>query len=311
LRPRDYRKIKRIIFEAVHKFNGVEEVRLSDSQIKQIAGRAGRYGLLGSDEPGGFVTTIHSPDLPILRKAVAAPIKPISNAYLSRPMGGVTDIFSSLPLDSSSLVLHDTYTYVSRMRWPFQFQTNPLTDQMCTFIDTRAGELTLEDKTLLMMAPVPWREADALDVIAQFLHQYRNHMRVHLVECLGDGPLNCLEEVEMSMGHGPPMSSQPTLSALEILHKLLIVYLWMQLRSPVAWCDHVEVNDLKERTERALDWCLQGISWGKQSRQLPDITTLRRKRQANSIVYLGKREIGERREAKWNANTDYKKPRVP
>ncbi|EJU05849.1 P-loop containing nucleoside triphosphate hydrolase protein, partial [Dacryopinax primogenitus] len=45
-------KIKRVIFHRMTKWNGTEVVELSPSQAKQIAGRAGRFGLHGAGEGG-------------------------------------------------------------------------------------------------------------------------------------------------------------------------------------------------------------------------------------------------------------------
>ncbi|KIM87334.1 hypothetical protein PILCRDRAFT_814823 [Piloderma croceum F 1598] len=292
-------KIKRIVFEATHKFNGIYEAQLSDSQIKQIAGRAGRFGMRGHDEPNGFVATLHQNDLPIVRKALGAPIKPLSCAYInpSNEIGG--RVVDCLPFSSSSLVLLETYKYVSRTRWPFQFEVTSATRELCDFIDTTVRGLTLEDKLQLMMAPVAWRDSSSLDIVARFYRQYCNQMQVNLVQCLRDGEeLDCLEGVEMYMKHGLPRSSPAALSRLEVLHKALVLYMWMHMRSPVSWSDHVEANNLKERTERALEWCLKGLSWGKVSHRLPDPTTLGQTKADGGIAYINQREALKHREMK-------------
>jgi len=49
----DRRNIRRIVFSSLRKSNGVSVVPLTVAQIKQIAGRAGRYN---SRYPDGWVT---------------------------------------------------------------------------------------------------------------------------------------------------------------------------------------------------------------------------------------------------------------
>ena len=284
------------MFEAIHKFNGVEDVQLSDSQIKQIAGRAGRFGIHGADEPVGFVATLHQNDLPILRKALAAPIKPLSCAYINAPTEIGGRVVDYLPFRPSTLALLDTYKYISRTRWPFQFQNTSSAPEMCDFIDTMAGDLTLQDKMQLMMAPISWRDPPSLDILARFCRQYRNQMQVNLVQCLRDGKnLDCLEGVEMSMKHGSLHSSPAALSELEGLHKTLVLYLWMHMRLPVSWSDQVEANNLKERTERALEWSLNVISLGRASHHP---TTLGQKKMGDGIAYMDQREVQKKKDTK-------------
>ena len=59
-------RIKRIVFDTLSKWNGTERVPLSLSQIKQIAGRAGRYGTSHSGV-GGEVLTRHEHEMETLR----------------------------------------------------------------------------------------------------------------------------------------------------------------------------------------------------------------------------------------------------
>ena len=49
----NFRNIKRIVFSSLLKYNGTRTAQLTASQVKQIAGRAGRYG---SNHPEGEVT---------------------------------------------------------------------------------------------------------------------------------------------------------------------------------------------------------------------------------------------------------------
>lgn len=91
-------KIKRIIFESCAKFNGAESVALSASQIKQIAGRAGRFGTStdGSSD-GGIVTCLHEEDMAILKAALASPKAYIDYAVLAPNALHATHLRSLLP----------------------------------------------------------------------------------------------------------------------------------------------------------------------------------------------------------------------
>ncbi|KAF3771959.1 DExH-box ATP-dependent RNA helicase DExH16 [Nymphaea thermarum] len=62
--------ISRIIFSTLKKFDGSEMRKLTVSEIKQIAGRAGRYG---SKFPNGEVTCLDGEDLPLLHSSLRSP----------------------------------------------------------------------------------------------------------------------------------------------------------------------------------------------------------------------------------------------
>lgn len=92
-------KIKRIIFETCYKWNGSETVPLSASQIKQIAGRAGRYGTQKDDdgETGGVVTTMQEDDMPVLRAALNSPMRLISHASIQPSKNAAGALRAMLP----------------------------------------------------------------------------------------------------------------------------------------------------------------------------------------------------------------------
>ena len=70
--------IRRIIFTTTQKFNGRAVAPLSTSQILQIAGRAGRYGLSFAD--AGYVTACHSSAIERIRCAFSEKLNPIQSA---------------------------------------------------------------------------------------------------------------------------------------------------------------------------------------------------------------------------------------
>ncbi|KAK4383772.1 DExH-box ATP-dependent RNA helicase DExH16, mitochondrial, partial [Sesamum angolense] len=71
--------ISRIIFSTLRKFDGVETRELTVSEIKQIAGRAGRYK---SKFPVGEVTCQAAKDLPLLHSSLSSPSPILEQAGL-------------------------------------------------------------------------------------------------------------------------------------------------------------------------------------------------------------------------------------
>ena len=71
--------IKRIVFLQTVKFDGNSERTLTSSEVKQIAGRAGRYGLYDT----GYVTSYY--DFEIIRSLLESPLVPINKVMINIP----------------------------------------------------------------------------------------------------------------------------------------------------------------------------------------------------------------------------------
>ena len=74
-------RIKRIVFFTTKKFNGKETIPLTVSEVKQIAGRAGRYSK-DAGELEGFVTALLRKDVLFLKKMMKEPIKDLAKACI-------------------------------------------------------------------------------------------------------------------------------------------------------------------------------------------------------------------------------------
>lgn len=133
---------------------------------------------------------------------------------------------------------------------------------MCDFIDTRGRNLTVPDRLLHMMAPIPWRDDTLLEVVAKFIRMYSEDMRVELLPALaGTRFMPTMLRIEEQMAAGVPPASNPrTLEVLEGFHKIVVIYIWMSFRNGVAYSNHKDVSELKKRVEVALEWALQGMS---------------------------------------------------
>lgn len=263
-------KIKRIIFETLHKFDGAVERALSVSQIKQIAGRAGRYGLHG--EPGGFVTTLHAHDLPMLRSAIPCQPDPIMFAGVSPTLVWAENVLQALPTDASHRTLLEVAPYVSNVRPPCRAFIPSKIEERSRFVEAHVKHMKLYDQLLIGGSPMNWQDFLAVQFMARICQIYSEKIRVPILQALQVGPyIETLEDVEEMMSGGKSSADAPSqgLVNLEGLHKSLVLYLWLSYRLPVAFYQSQEAYALKERTEKALDWCLQNVSARVADRQPP------------------------------------------
>ena len=261
------RKIKRIIFQAVRKWDGRIERLLSTSQMKQIAGRAGRYDEHGDRTSAGFATTLYPNDLPILREALATPLESIQVVYVTATLDGLVNVAQALPPRSTTAAIHQVHSYIARMRPIYRFEDMARFAERCELIDTSAGELTLEDRNLFIKSPVSWRDPLCVQIAAEFMRMYKHSMRVVLVQALGGSELlETLRRTEKFMSLNRPLvSSSSVLPLLETFHKVLVLYMWLSIRNSVVFCDHEQAAALKGRVEKALDWCLVNLPWRPKS----------------------------------------------
>ncbi|RDB19317.1 ATP-dependent RNA helicase suv3, mitochondrial [Hypsizygus marmoreus] len=294
-------KIRRVVFEAVRKWNGTREEALSVSQTKQIAGRAGRYGLHGSDNSGGSTTTLLPSDLAFLRKTLPTPLPALQYARIGPSEKTFRAFANALPASSSTQTIFDAHRYISRLPPTYRYvQPNEETMRdICAFIDMRGKGLTFADRVMLVQAPIPWRDDKALEIVGRFISMYRDEMDVELTAAMeGTQMLETLGKVEVQMmGVDKVKAAATMLEVLESLHRVLVVYLWMSFRYPVVYHCHDQVADMKGRVERALEWVLKGMTMGRREKKMTGVFSFEEnmRRKPRAVEYLDSREAKKRR----------------
>ena len=251
----------------MHKFDGTIERPLSVSQIKQIAGRAGRYGL---GEPGGFVTTLHAHELPMLHSAMSRQPDPIMFAGVSPTLAWSENVLQALPSNASHQTLMEVAPYIANVRPPCRAFVPAKVEERSRFVETHAKDMKLYDKLLIGGAPMNWLDPLAVEFAARLCQIYNDVIRVRILDALRVGPfIEVLGNVEEMMFDSKSSTGAPSqaLLTLEGLHKSLVLYLWLSYRLPVAFYQSEEAYTLKERTEKALDWCLRNLSTRVANRQ--------------------------------------------
>ncbi|KAH9857472.1 P-loop containing nucleoside triphosphate hydrolase protein [Lenzites betulinus] len=255
-------KIKRVVFEQVAKFDGGRSRLLSSSQIKQIAGRAGRFGLHGADSQGGVVTTLHQEDLEVVREALAAPYEPIRYARINMTLPSFLKIVQNLPLGFSQSTVADVYFYVSKLHPRMQFHAVHELDTCFNFIDQFIDCLSVDIRLLAQNAPCPWRDDSAVGGAQAMMELYRSNLSVSLEVALARaGLLKSLNQALLLMESDAAAYDSKTivsiLGKLETQHKVIVLYLWYSYRFSIAFPDQTLAFELRQLTETAMDWCLE------------------------------------------------------
>ncbi|GAA5960062.1 hypothetical protein JCM8115_004515 [Rhodotorula mucilaginosa] len=196
-------KIRRIVFESLHKWDGRQEIRLPTPQIKQIAGRAGRYGLHTPVSPSapdldpaeaadaqsagdvlGEATTLDAVDLPILQDAMKQPTVQVTQASLSAPFDSFKALFALLPPTTPLSRIFALSRAITRTK-PHYRATG--TVQLGEVGDKIAAvkPLTFFERYTFGLAPVNTRDALVVDTLVRFAESYARGEKI-LMDQWGD-----------------------------------------------------------------------------------------------------------------------------
>jgi len=253
------------------KWDGWMEVPLEVSQIKQIAGRAGRYGM-GVD--GGVVTTFEPSDLPLLKAAMDTEAEPLRYARVGFISGTIADIFEALPHGSTATTVRDALLFCSVLP-PSMAVMDPNAKEAETmrYVDSFSQVLTFPERVLMLQCPFPSMDDQCKAIMGQVLNTYSNRFSVDLREILlKSGLLTTLEQV-LASKQANKILPKPKLdlASLETLHSVLTVYAWLSLRSSIAFYAYDLAVELRKATQEAMNYCLGSFSTSGLNRR-PDRT---------------------------------------
>lgn len=300
--------IKRIIFEATSKHNGLDFRLIQTSEIKQIAGRAGRYKTASdaikkdsaenidgesttSQEKTqpiksvGLVTTLESFDLPIVQRAMETEVEPLKTAGIFPPSDVLLRFANyfppKTPFSYIVLRLHE----ISSLHPSFHLCR--LKEQIGVADLIQPYNLTNMDRIVFMSAPVAIREPGFADVIREFADCVAKQTGGELLDLKS---LN-LELLEMDI-RAHPQGSKGYLKESETLHKALTLYLWLSYRFAGIFRSQALAFHVKGLVEEKIDQCLAEVHWDAARRR--QLTKLRQKAVEEQVIKLeAADEIGE------------------
>ncbi|MBW0493476.1 hypothetical protein O181_033191 [Austropuccinia psidii MF-1] len=291
-------KINRVIFESLHKFDGLKQIQLSPSQIKQIGGRAGRYGILpsnlnssssgqnSSNSPSssntiGEVLTLLESDMDLLRQSMAAPSEPISKAVLKAPFETIQGLARLVHHGTPFSTLLTLRRNLTATMPQFEIGDEKSATSIADAIEN-IKTLSLSERDLFCSAPANPRNPLAISSLQAWANAHGSRKEVNLEAWLRhqnlQATIQTIQDLPNQIQNQPP--SQPikhqiklerlhneTLLRLESLHKCLVLYLWLSFRLPESFPSSRLCESWKLQCEDALAVGLNAVMNVKKTDQ--------------------------------------------
>jgi ATP-dependent RNA helicase SUPV3L1/SUV3 len=278
------RSIKRIIFETIWKHDGSRRVKLSVSQLKQIAGRAGRYRTANQDQQGnetetrvidsqderatsykgtvkptsvGLVTCLDERDLNDIQLAMNSEPEPVKAAGLLPPVEIIDAFANSLPAGTPFEYLMRRLHDEASMHPRFFLCDLGDIQKIASCIDEVNG-LNVVQSCVLVAAPADLRTDIGKRIVQAFARCVAGRRGVTIVD-IPELPLDALDR--------PQSAEREYLYSLEFLHKSLILYLWLSYRFTNIFLDRELAVHAKEMVEERINSTLLAFSANPKLRQ--------------------------------------------
>nr|WP_243634714.1 helicase-related protein [Roseicella frigidaeris] len=229
--------IRRVIFSTLRKFDGTERRELNTQEIKQIGGRAGRFGRFEE----GVVAVLAGGGSPEFVKTMleAAPLPPEDPRPLVQPDADIiANVAQEIGSDSLFGVLARIKRAVLRPDDP-NYRLADLTQAMAVAgaIDGVAG-LSLLQRWTYALCPVDERD----NGVARLARWAIEHGAGRGVVPPNAGRLPA-----------PERASRDELERAEKTHKRLVAWRWLALRFPAAYVAREEAHAETERLDRWIE----------------------------------------------------------
>jgi ATP-dependent RNA helicase SUPV3L1/SUV3 len=244
--------IKEVTFFTTEKFNGEEVRPLSTSEIRQIGGRAGRYGVAAY----GVVNALSTQSLGLVRRALAESPPALTPPFFVAPgPTHVRIIGQVLGTDSLERIL--TFFERAMEFTDARFSRSNVEELsfLSSFVDSRLPHLPLSQRLTIASAPVDLKSET---VLGWFI----DHMLPAFLETVeededhDESPLSALFAEVYRFEHEAAGSSEELRDAEDYL-KTLTVYAWLAYRFPetfhkldVCEATREQVNAFIERSLR-------------------------------------------------------------
>ncbi|PQQ10077.1 DExH-box ATP-dependent RNA helicase DExH18 mitochondrial [Prunus yedoensis var. nudiflora] len=198
--------IRRVVFYGLAKYNGDKTVAVPASQVKQIAGRAGRRG---SIYPDGLTTTLNLDDLAYLIECLKQPFDEVKKVGLF-PFFEQVELFAGKLPNVTFCQLLEKFGENCRLDGSYFLCRHDHIKKVANMLQ-KVPELSLEDRFNFCFAPVNIRDPKAMYHLLRFASSYSQNLPVNIA---------------MGMPNGSARNNKELLD-LETKHQVLSIYMWL------------------------------------------------------------------------------------
>ncbi|WP_019906610.1 helicase-related protein [Methylobacterium sp. 77] len=234
--------LKRIVFSATRKWDGVGERALTNSEIRQIAGRAGRFG----HQDVGYVAATDASGIEPIRAALAgAPTAPAADTrFFVRPdLIAIRSVAEEMRTES----LREVMTHFARATFyagsPFQPSALDEILDVAKIVDR--ARLPIEEKFAFSVCPVNRRDEIAIAMLERWAQARASRTTVPALRANLGGELDYQERTV----------------------RLASAYLWLSRRFPETFDDDEQIRVMRGRANAVIEQHLRETATRKAERR--------------------------------------------
>ena len=265
------RNIKRVVFATLEKFDSGNLRYLHPPQIKQIAGRAGRFRVggaeMGSSVPdniGGSVTVIRKGDLRLLREGISTPNPELTHAMLWPPWKVFERFAQEFPEGTPLATMISQFAEIGRTSPHYRIVESGDQVTLAQAIE-HIPNIDLESRYSITFAPIATRSEDQTFLFVRLAEVLSSARPVTIESPKVKIPLWVLDKKDYKM-------TSSKLSTLEVIHKLIMCYCWLSylqfvqyfanstsVRWPALYTHYELAQNWKRRTEQLIHEALKSM----------------------------------------------------
>ena len=257
--------IRRVIFSAIHKFDGVASRLLNATEVRQIAGRAGRFGLyetgfvniLEDDERFHIEHMLNTDDTSDLAKLPIAPnfaqMADIASQLHTAKLSECLEYFSQ-KLQFSNHEFNDIYFELSSVSTQFA---------QALLVDEFAPKMSLKDKFIFACAPISINVNIEKDYFLLCLKSVVEHTTRKLPLAPAWLDLSNLKHANLKQ------ANPKYLETAELLSQNISLYAWLSYKFPQIFIDADLVKNMRDQVSIYIESALlTQAGYGDTSREL-------------------------------------------